>query len=317
MAKTLKCDPKLFKKDLNDKVYIVTGANSGSGLETTKQLARQGARVIGACRRVEAGKKVFEKLEADGSVDIMELDLGNFSSVRRFVENFKTKYDQLDGLANNAGIMIPPEGRTEDGFETQFGVNHLGHFLLTELLLDTLKATAPSRIVNVSSVAHIERNGKGGKIFFDDFNFEEQPYNRGVAYSQSKLANILHASELARRLEGTGVLAFSAHPGWIRSNLAKHAMPGAVFIQNVLMRPFARFLGTMSPFDGAQTTLHCLLDDDVPKYNGKFFSQNSIFYPKKENKAGSWPMESPNPNAKDPEQAKKLYDVSLELVGLS
>ncbi|MHA2252359.1 MAG: SDR family NAD(P)-dependent oxidoreductase, partial [Candidatus Kariarchaeaceae archaeon] len=172
MVKTLKCDPKLFDKDLHGKVYTVTGANSGSGLETTKQLARQGATVIGACRRVEAGKKAFEKFESDGSVDIMELDLGSFSSVRSFVKNFKEKYDQLDGLVNNAGIMIPPEGKTEDGFETQFGVNHLGHFLLTQLLLDTLKATAPSRIVNVSSVAHIERRGKGGKIFFDDFNFE-------------------------------------------------------------------------------------------------------------------------------------------------
>jgi hypothetical protein len=94
-------------------------------------------------------------------------------------------------------------------------------------------------------------------------------------------------------------------------------MPGAVFIQNIVMRPFARLLGTMSPFDGAQTTLHCLLDDDVPNHNGEFFSQNSILYPNKENKAGGWPMESPNPNAKDPEQGKKLYDVSLELVGLS
>ncbi|MCE7735061.1 MAG: SDR family oxidoreductase [Candidatus Heimdallarchaeota archaeon] len=315
MVKTLKCDPKLFEKDLRGRIYVVTGANSGSGLETTKQLARQGATVIGACRRVDAGKKAFEKFNGDGLVEIMELDLGSFSSVRRFAENFKEKYNQLDGLVNNAGIMIPPEGRTEDGFETQFGVNHLGHFLLTELLLEILRATAPSRIVNVSSVGHIERNGKGGKIFFDDFNFEKQPYDREVAYSQSKLANILHASELARRLEGSGVSAFSVHPGWIRSNLARHALPGGVFIQNVLMRPFARFLGTMSPFDGAQTTLHCLLDDDAPEHNGKFFSQTSILYPNKENKAGSWPMESPNPNAKDPEQAKKLYDISLKLVG--
>ena len=118
-------------------------------------------------------------------------------------------------------------------------------------------------------------------------------------------------------MEGTGVSAFSVHPGWIRSNLARHVMPGGVFIQNIIMRPFARFLGTMSPFDGAQTTLHCLLDDEAPRYNGKFFSQNSIFYPNKENKAGGWPMESPNPNAKDPEQAEKLYEVSLELVGQS
>lgn len=317
MVKTIKCNPKLFQKDLSGKVYIVTGANSGSGLETTKQLAKQGATVIGGCRRVEAGHKAFEKFKAKGRVEIMKLDLGSFDSVRDFVDNFKQKYDRLNGLVNNAGIMVPPEGRTEDGFETQFGVNHLGHFLLTELLLDTLKASSPSRIVNVSSVAHIERGGKGGKIFFDDYNFEKQPYDREVAYSQSKLANILHANELARRLQGTDVYVFSVHPGWIRSNLAKHTVPGGVFIQNVLMRPFARLLGTMSPFDGAQTSLHCLLDDDAPKHNGKFFSQNSILYPDKKNKAGGWPMESPNPNAKDPGQAKKLYDLSLKLVGLA
>jgi len=183
------------------------------------------------------------------------------------------------------------------------------------LFLDILKSSAPSRIVNVSSVAHVERNGKGGKIFFDDYNFEKQPYDREVAYSQSKLANILHASELARKLEGTGVTAVSVHPGWIRSNLAKHAAPGALFIQNVLLRPFARFLGTMSPFDGAQTSLHCLLDDEVPENNGAFYSQNSILYPDKKNRAGGWPMVPPNPNASDPEQAKRLYELSLELVG--
>lgn len=317
MVKTLRCDPELFDKDLSGKIYIVTGANSGTGLETAKQLAKQNGLVIAACRRLDAANKAFEGFDHLSNIKIMELDLGSFSSIRKFAEQFKREYDRLDALVNNAGVMMTPEGRTEDGFETQFGINYLGHFLLTELLLDTLKASSPSRIVNVSSVVHVGNNGVGGEIYFDDYNFEERDYDRNAAYSQSKLANILHASELARRLEGTGVTAVSLHPGWVRSNLAKHAMPGARFIQNVLLRPFSRFLGTMSPFDGAQTSLHCLLDDKVPEHNGEFYSQTGIMYPDKQDKAGGWPMVSPNPNARDPEQAKRLYELSLELVGLA
>ena len=190
------------------------------------------------------------------------MDLASLASVRRFAEAFIAKYDRLDGLVNNAGIMACPEGKTEDSFETQFGVNHLGHFLLTELLLDTLKASAPSRIVCVSSVAHVGMRGQAGEIDFDDLNFERRPYNRTLAYTQSKLANVLHALDLSRRLEGTGVSAFSVHPGWIRSNLAQHMLP--VWVQNVLLRPFSALLGMMSWYEGAQTTLHCLLDDDAP-----------------------------------------------------
>ena len=225
MPKTLMCDPKLFEKDLSGHVYIVTGANSGSGFATSEQLARQGAHVVGACRRVEAGKEAFAELEnVRGSVEVMALDLASLASVRRFAEAFIAKYDRLDGLVNNAGVMMPPKGCTEDGFETQFGINHLGHFLLTELLLDTLKASAPARIVCVSSVAHAGMRGIYGEIDFDDLHFEKREYNPSVAYAQSKLANVLHALDLARRLEGTGVSAFSVHPGWIRSNLVEGAM---------------------------------------------------------------------------------------------
>ncbi|MHA2168934.1 MAG: SDR family oxidoreductase [Candidatus Kariarchaeaceae archaeon] len=318
MPKTLKCDPELFKKDLSGQVHIVTGANSGSGLETAKQLARQGAKVIAACRRVEAGNKAFTKFtDISGHVEVMELDLSSFSSIRKFAEDFLSKYDRLDGLTNNAGIMACPESKTEDGFETQFGVNYLGHFLLTELLLDILKKSTPARVVCVSSVAHAGMRGQPAEIHLDDLNFEKRSYHRVLAYNQSKLANVLHALNLSERLEGTSVSVFSVHPGWIRSNLAKHAGPGAVFIQNVLMRPFARFLGTMSPWDGAQTSLHCLLDDDAPNHSGEFYSQNSILYANKEDRPGGWPMRSPNPLSHDIELAKKLYEISRGLVGLS
>jgi NAD(P)-dependent dehydrogenase (short-subunit alcohol dehydrogenase family) len=314
MPKTLMCDPKLFEKDLSGRIYIVTGANSGSGFATTKQLAEQGAHVVGACRRVDAGRDAFSDIGSMlGSVEIMELDLASLASVRRFAESFLAKYDRLDGLINNAGVMATPEGRTEDGFETQFGVNYLGHFLLTEMLLDTLKANAPSRIVCVSSVAHAGMRGPAGEIDFDDLNFDQREYDPGVAYAQSKLANVLHALDLARRLEGTGVSAFSVHPGWIRSNLAQGAMR---FVQNVIMRPFSGVLGTMSWFEGAQTTLHCLLDDDAPNHSGEYYSQNSILYNHPENRPGGWPMESPNPLANDKALAEKLYHVSMELVGL-
>jgi NAD(P)-dependent dehydrogenase (short-subunit alcohol dehydrogenase family) len=314
MPEILMCDPKLFEKDLSGRVYIITGANSGSGFATTKQLAAQGARVVGACRRVAAGKEAFADIgNIPGSVEIMELDLASLASVRRFADAFLSKYDRLDGLVNNAGVMHTPEGRTEDGFETQFGINYLGHFLLTELLLDTLKASAPARIVCVSSVAHAGMQGIYGEIVFDDLNFDKREYHAGEAYANSKLAIVLQALDLSRRLEGTGVSAFSVHPGWIRSNLV--AGPTR-FIQNVLLRPFSGMLGTMSWFEGAQTSLHCLLDDDAPNHSGEYYSQISILYPNPENRPGGWPMSSPNPKAHDKRLAEKLYRVSLGLVGL-
>ena len=316
MPKTLMCDPALFQKDLSGRVYIVTGANSGSGFATAEQLLRQGARVVGACRRVDAGKKAFATLTAaHGAVEIMELNLASLGSVRRFSEAFLNKYERLDGLVNNAGVMATPKGVTEDGFETQFGINHLGHFLLTELLLDLLKKSAPSRIVCVSSVVHVGRKNRLAEIDFDDLFFEKRAYDRSLAYEQSKLANVLHALDLSRRLEGSGVSAFSVHPGWIRSNLAQHMMP--VWVQNVLLKPFSGPLGMVSWFEGAQTTLHCLLDDEAPKHSGKYFSQTGILYPDKQDRKGGWPLHSPNPLAHDVELAEKLYQRSMELVGLA
>ena len=155
--------------------------------------------------------------------------------------------------------------------------------------------------------------GVYGEIHFDDLHFDKREYDPGVAYADSKLAVVLQALNLARRLEGTGVSAFSVHPGWIRSNLAQSAI--VRFMQNVLLRPFSGLLGTVSWFEGAQASLHCLLDDDVPNHSGEYYSQNSILYPDPENRPGGWPMPSPNPRAHDAELAEKLYHVSRELVG--
>jgi len=315
MYPTLRCAPELFEKDLTGRNYVVTGANSGSGLATTAQLVSQGAHVVAACRRAAVGRESTAGLASTrGSVEVMELDLASLDSVRRFAAAFTAAHGRLDGLVNNAGVMNTPQSRTIDGFETQIGTNYLGHFLLTEVLLDTIKTSAPSRIVCVSSVAHAGTRRWMATVDLDDLHFERRAYDGVRAYAQSKLATVLHAAELARRLKGTGVSVVSVHPGWIRSNLVQHTAP--TWVQNVIMRPFSGLLGMMSAEDGAQTTLHCLLDDDVPNHSGEYYSQNSILYPNKVNRPGGWPMRSPNPHAHDAELARRLYDRSRELVGL-
>jgi len=314
--RTLRCDPKLFEKDLTGKTYVVTGANSGVGLETTRQLARQGAHVVMGCRRVEAGQAAAATMaDEKGSTEVIALDLASLESVRAFARAVLDEHDRLDGLVNNAGIMTTESGHTKDGFEHQLGTNHLGHFLLTELLLDTLKASAPSRIVILSSVVHAGSAKDRVALDFDDLMWERREYDGGRVYAESKLANVLHAKELAKRLEGTGVIAVSVHPGWVRSNLAAGMMP--VWVQNVLMAPLSPLLTMMNNRDGAQTSLHCLLDDEVPDHSGAYYSQNSILYSDKECRSGAWPMRSPNPNAHDEAMAQKLVEVSRELVGLA
>lgn len=325
MPTTLMCDPSVLSKDLSGRTYIVTGANSGSGFATTKQLAGQGATVVGACRRVDAGREAVTKMgQLKGSVEIMELDLGSLDSVRQFAEAFTAKHDRLDGLANNAGGMTTRYSTTPDGFEWTFGVNYLGPFLLTELLLDTLKASAPSRIACVSSVVHAGGTGTGSTmpdIHFDDLDWTQRDFSGTAAYGEAKLAVVLWASQLARRLERTDVTAYSIHPGWIRSGFGRGMAPGMLgsainSTMNVALRPFSGRLGIVTPYEGAQTTLHCLLADDAPEHNGAYFSQMSTLYADEKDYPGGWPMESPNPHAHDAELADKLYVTSLELVGL-
>jgi NAD(P)-dependent dehydrogenase (short-subunit alcohol dehydrogenase family) len=314
MPKPLLCDPALLSRDLSGRRYVVTGANAGIGLVTAKQLALQGAHVVLACRRVAEAEARISEIAAEhpnAKLEARELDLGSLASVRRFAERVNADFDRLDGLVNNAGVMNTPKQTTADGFEMQIGVNHLGHFLLTELLLDLLKRSAPSRIVNVSSCFHDKAMGRDGDVKVDDLFYDQRKYDGWEAYAQSKLANLLHAKGLAKRLEGTGVTAVSVHPGWVRTNLAKHSMP--LWVQDYVLRPFLRLGGMIEPWEGAQTTLHCLLADDVPQHAGAFFSQTGTYRDKSAN-GGGWPLRSPNPKANDDALVEALWKKSEALV---
>ncbi len=316
MAKPLLCAPELFSLDLSQKTYIVTGGNSGIGLITVEQLAKQGATVVLACRRTADGERAKEAMLAKGlrgTIEVAALDLADLSSVRAFAASFLASHEKLHGLVNNAGVMNTPAGKTRDGFETQIGTNHLGHFLLTELLLDVLKKTAPSRIVNLSSCYHDKAVGREGRIDFDDLHFERRKYDGWASYAQSKLANVLHAKELAKRLEGTGVLAVSVHPGWVRTGLVKSFMP--TWVQDYLLRPFLSVAGMIEPWEGTQSTFHALLSSEAEKHPGAFFSQLGLYRDKKANQGG-WPLHSPNPNAHDDDAAARLDALSRKLVGL-
>lgn len=189
---------------------IITGANTGIGKENAIDFARRGAKVYIACRDVQRGEDALKDIKtASGSdkVFFLQLDLASLDSVREFSRKFHELESQLHLLINNAGVMMCPKALTKDGFEMQIGTNHLGHFLLTNLLLDLLKASAPSRIVNVSSAGHTMSD-----INKDDL-MSEKSYSKLKAYAQSKLANVLFSTELAKKLEGTGVTVNSLHPG--------------------------------------------------------------------------------------------------------
>ena len=210
--------------DQSGRTAIVTGANSGLGLVTARELARAGASVVMACRNLDKGHAAIEQIRAavpGAHVQLDELDLASLESVRAFAERYRATHDGLDLLINNAGVMAPPRRRTADGFELQFGTNHLGHFLLTSLLLDSMEGREDARVVTLSSTTH-----KMGRISFDNLNGDRR-YFRWNAYGQSKLANLLFALELDRRLrrEGSTVKSLAAHPGYASTNLQSAAAP--------------------------------------------------------------------------------------------
>ena len=311
------CDKASLSKDISGKVYIVTGANSGVGLETTRQLVKQGGHVVMACRRVKAGEEAalsFAGLK--GSHDVIHCDLADLQTVRNFVSTFLSKYDRLDGLMCNAGMvnMGNEVKYTKDGLEQTIGISYFGHFLMTELLLGILKKSAPSRMGILSSVIHAGSPKNRYKVHLDDLNFENRKYNNFAAYGEAKVACVQYALELADRLRGTGVTTASIHPGWARSNFGK----GGGFFMNMLMtitQPLTRSMSN-SNVESAQASLHVLLSDDAPNHSGAYFSQHSVLYRDKECRKGGWPMKSPNPHAHDMDAAKILVEVSARLVNL-
>ncbi len=201
--------------DQGGKTAVVTGGNSGLGYEVSKSLASKGAQVILACRNLDKGREAIEKIDGDAPQHVMQLDLADLSSIRLFCDEFLKKHQSLHMLFNNAGVMQAPQLRTIDGFELQLGTNHLGHFALTGLLLKRILGTEGSRIITVSSGAH-----RTGNIDFSDI-MKEKKYGRLAAYAQSKLANLLFAYELQRRLDllGSSTISVAAHPGYAATNL--------------------------------------------------------------------------------------------------
>ena len=282
-------------KRLEGKTVVITGGNTGIGKETAVDLAKRGAKVIVGCRNLEKGKAALKEIqERSGSTNVYleQLDLASLDSVRTFADSILKSESRLDILINNAGVMMCPYQKTKDGFEMQFGTNHLGHFLLTMLLLDLMKKSAPSRIVNVSSIGH---SLGSGKIHFDDINFEKD-YSPYEAYFHSKLANVLFTRELSKRLEGSHVTANSLHPGAVRTDLERHF----TFLQT-LMVP-ARWYMYKSPEQGAQTSIYCAVSEEMEGVSGKYLADCAI--------------KEPSKGAQDDDAAVKLWELSLKLVGL-
>jgi retinol dehydrogenase 14 len=251
---------------MKGKTVLITGANQGIGKATALELARRGARVVLVSRNEAKGKAALDDVRAQATGETPELliaDLASLAEVRRLADEFKKKHDKLDVLLNNAGLYVPTRQTTKDGIEETFGVNHLAPFVLTNALLDLIKATPHARIVNVSSTAH-HRASKG--MNWDDLEFR-QGYSGLAVYSHSKLANVLFTYELARRLKGTGVTANCLHPGVVASGFGR-TYSGTFAFLLTLASPFL-----LSNEKGARTSIYLASSPDVEGVTGKYFDK--------------------------------------------
>ena len=283
----------------NNRVTIVTGANSGIGFDTARMLAKSGATVVLACRDCakaeQAKNQIAHSADAD-ALHVMELDLSRLQSVRDFSKSYRERFNRLDLLINNAGLMMPPYTVTEDGFECQIGVNYLAHFALTAYLLPLLEQTPASRIVTLSSVGH-----KRGKIHFEDLHFKNH-YNKGAAYCQSKLACLMFSFELQMRLQANNyqTISVGAHPGVSDTNLGRY-----------FPRLFAWVFKSLSQSSeqGALPTLYAALGNDI--VGGDYCGPDGFL-----DWRGSPAKSGYKPHASDPEACKKLWELSEQLTGV-
>ncbi len=289
--------------DLTGFMAVVTGGSAGLGVETVRALTAQGATVIVAVRDLE---KAALALAAAGVEDatIEEADLASLASVRAFTDRIADRHERLDLVVANAGVMSCPEGRTEDGFETQFGTNHLGHFVLVNRLVPLLIAGAPSRVVCLSSSGH-----RLSDVDLDDPHFDRQDYQGWVAYGRSKTANVLFAVELDRRLRDRGVRACALHPGGIDTELFRHLGPEALAF--VAERREQTGIPAKSPASGAATTVWGGVVADAEAIGGRYLEDCAVAPVRDDDGEGV------RSYAVDPERAAALWARSEELVGES
>jgi NAD(P)-dependent dehydrogenase (short-subunit alcohol dehydrogenase family) len=285
----------LVKKNqpMSGKICMVTGATDGIGVPTAHALADMGAHVVVIGRSREKSEKVVEKIKQETgnqAVEYMLADFSDLAQVRNLAQEFKSRHSKLHVLVNNAGVLMITRRYSVDGYEMMFAVNHLAHFLLTMLLLDTIKSSAPARIVNVSSGSH-----RRGELDFDDLHGRKR-FHPGNFYGNSKLANVLFTYELARRLEGTGVTANVLHPGFIRTNMAAN---NGWFVRLVL--PLVH-MSSLTPEQGAKTNIYLASSPEVEGVTGKYFINC------KEVRSSR--------ASHDPESARRLWEESLKLTGL-
>lgn len=275
---------------MTGKVCLITGGNSGIGKATAQGLAKLNATVVIVSRDKDKGEATLIEIKSKSgnrNIDAMTADLSSQDSVRELAHDFKGRYKKLHVLINNAGIFLPKRIPTVDGLETTFATNHLGHFLLTNLLVDVLKSSAPSRVINITSSAH-----RGTKIEFDDLQAEKK-YSGYHAYSQSKLANVLFTYQLAKRLEGTGVTANCLHPGVVRTGFGKDVTG----LMSILVRVGSPFM--MSADKSARAAIYLATSPELEGVTGKHFSRG------KEEKSST--------ESYDAESAERLWRVSAEL----
>jgi NAD(P)-dependent dehydrogenase (short-subunit alcohol dehydrogenase family) len=288
--------------DQTGRVAVVTGANSGLGMVTARELARSGALVVLACRNLDKGRAALQEVAAAASgpgPELEELDLASLASVRSFADRFRAAHDGLDLLINNAGVMASPRRHTADGFELHLGTNHLGHFALTNLLLPVMEGREEARVVTLSSNAHKTVRG----VAFDNLNGERR-YFRWNAYGQSKLANLLFALELDRRLRARGstVKSLAAHPGYAATNLQSAAAP---LVDRLVMK-VGNAVVAQSDEMGALPVLYAATEPGLE--GGTYVGPDGIA-----EQRGHPKIVSPNRAARNEETARRLWEVSADL----
>jgi NAD(P)-dependent dehydrogenase (short-subunit alcohol dehydrogenase family) len=297
---TVTTDDVLQGIDLSGKVVLITGGTTGLGKESARALGLAGATVIITARSEEKGQAAVAQLTElvpDGDFSFEVMELGSLDSVRAFADRFLASHDRLDVLLANAGIMAVPYGKTDDGFELQFGTNHLGHFVLVNRLLPLLKASAPSRIVNLSSAGHFASG-----IIWDDPNFETKDYSKMDAYGQSKTANILFTVELERRYGDAGVHAWAVHPGMVMTDLARSFTKDDFGDLASRAKKSGMKMPTLVNVDvGASTQVWACASAEALEKPGSYLADRAFA--------------EPSEYANDPELAKRLWVLSEQLVG--